>query len=74
MRRSATSDEIIKILKAAGIDYTRTPTGSGHVRFRWTINGKPRTYVTPASRTDWHAPLNARRDVRRILRQDGIVV
>lgn len=74
MRRSETSEAVIRVLKAAGIDYTRVPTGSGHVRFRWTINGQNCTYCTPAGKVDWHAPLNARRDVRRMLRQFGIEV
>lgn len=42
-----------------------------HIRVNWIINGEQRNYTTAASPSDVRGKLNARADVRRMLRNDG---
>lgn len=53
-----------------------TPTvehGGKHLRLRWHHEGAPRSTTVAASSSDYRAPMNVRKQVRAILRQDGFL-
>jgi hypothetical protein len=61
----------LRELEAAGIDYEIHRTGGGHWKVQWVvIEHRKRSLFVPFSASDWRSPLNARAQVRRILRQD----
>lgn len=47
--------------------------GGKHLRLRWDHNGQPRSTTVAVSASDFRAPLNVRKQVRAILRQDGFL-
>jgi len=59
-------------LDALGIPHHTEPRGK-HVAIIWQNDGKQRSFVTAWTPSDWRAPLNVRRDIRRILREDGLL-
>jgi len=61
-------------LGKAGIRHPEIANGGKHLQLRWaTASEQRRTYRLPSSPSDWRAPENARHDVRRILRTDGML-
>jgi hypothetical protein len=49
--------------------------GGKHYQVRFRVNGGPqRVVTTPCTPSDWRDPENTRRDVRKILRADGVIV
>jgi hypothetical protein len=49
--------------------------GGKHYQIRFRVNGGPqRVITTPCTPGDWRDPENTRRDVRKILRADGVIV
>lgn len=63
----------IQELRTCGIEPSVKPSGK-HAAVSWNKNGTERTYYTALTPSDHRAPLNVRSDVRRILREDGIIV
>lgn len=47
--------------------------GGKHLRLRWEHSGQPRSTTIALSSSDFRAPMNVRKQVRAILRQDGII-
>jgi hypothetical protein len=61
-------------LEAAGIRGVEIVRGGKHLQLRWRVNGQGlRVFAVPGSPSDWRSPKNARSDIRRILRSDGIL-
>lgn len=59
------------VLSGAGIPFT-VDRSSKHRKVRWQIGDQRFTYFCSATSSDWRGVLNARSDVRRMLRQAGI--
>lgn len=59
-------------LTDAGIPF-HVEHGGKHIHFRWEHDGKPRMFVIPASPSDRRGWLNSRSDLRRILKEDGVI-
>jgi hypothetical protein len=65
---------VIVELANAGIHHPEIARGSKHVQVRWsTRTGERRMFAVPGTPSDWRSPENTRRDVRRILRADGMI-
>lgn len=64
----AVCDEV----RAVGCEPTVRPSGK-HAAITWTAAGVERVYHTALTPSDRRAHLNARADVRRILRTDGLL-
>lgn len=47
--------------------------GGKHLRLRWEHDGRPRSTTVAVSASDHRAPMNVRKQVRAILRQDGLI-
>jgi hypothetical protein len=61
-------------LESAGVRNFILVHGAKHPQLRWNINGHPLRILTlPGSSSDWRSPRNVRRDVRALLRLDGII-
>jgi len=65
-------EAICEEVRAVGLAPTVQPSGK-HAAVTWNCNGVERVYYTALTPSDRRAPLNARGDVRRILREDGIL-
>lgn len=62
-------------LEAHGIRDVAVVNGSKHPQLRFRVNGGPMRMLTVAATpSDWRAPANTRRDVRKILREAGLIV
>ncbi len=62
-------------LESAGIRNVEQAYGGKHLQLRWSVNGHiRRVYTMPATPGDTiRGPRNARADVRRMLREDGVL-
>jgi hypothetical protein len=68
-------DAALRELRAAGIRGIERSYGGKHIQLRWQRDGHPlRLYTLPATPSDWRSPHNVRADIRRILREDGLLV
>jgi hypothetical protein len=48
--------------------------GSKHLQIRWTAaSGALRILTIPGTPSDWRSPQNTRSDMRRLLREDGLI-
>jgi Rha family phage regulatory protein len=65
-------DAALSELRAAGIEPDVSPGGK-HIRITWDHNGASRLFVVPLTSSDWRAPMNCRSDVRKILKDDGLI-
>ena len=65
---------VIAELRQHKIAFRREQTGGGHIAIRWQISQdkQPRVFYAPNSGSDFRGRLNARADVRRMLRADGV--
>jgi hypothetical protein len=70
-RKFPSLEMVTKELDAVGVQYD--VENSKHFLIKWTYNGQRRLVVTPRNGSDHRGPMNARKDVRRILRQDGLI-
>lgn len=59
-------------LRSVNIEPTVRAAGK-HAAVEWAFNGKTRSYYTALTPSDRRAHLNVRSDLRRILRQDGLL-
>jgi hypothetical protein len=67
---AAALDELSK----AGVRSPQIAKGSRHLQIRWvTGGGAQRMVAVPTTPSDWRSPENTRRDVRGILRADGML-
>jgi hypothetical protein len=64
----------IEELHRAGIRNPEIARGAKHLQVRWTTtSGQPRMVVVPSTPSDRRSIENTRRDVRSILRADGML-
>jgi hypothetical protein len=74
MRRNDVLEAITRELEAAGVSH-EVREGGKHLLVRWTARHLTRTLtVQRGGSGEWRASLNARADVRRMLRRDGVMV
>jgi hypothetical protein len=68
-------DAALDELAKAGIrDVTRS-YGGKHIQVRWRVNGHaPRFVSVSKTPSDFRSPENTRRDVRGLLREDGVIM
>jgi hypothetical protein len=61
-------------LGRADIRHPEISPGGKHLKLNWqTASGRPRTYTIPCTPSDWRSSENVRRDIRHILRADGML-
>jgi hypothetical protein len=61
-------------LDAAGIRDYQLARGGKHLQLRWTVAGHTLRMLTiPLTPSDWRSPQNTRSDLRRLLREDGLL-
>jgi hypothetical protein len=61
-------------LAEAGVRTPVIANGGKHVQLRWTTpRGERRCFAVSGTPSDWRSPQNTRRDLRRILRDDGMI-
>jgi hypothetical protein len=62
-------------LEAAGIRDVVIARGSKHPQLQFKINGGPlRIFAVPGTPSDHRSPANTRRDLRRLLREVGVLL
>jgi hypothetical protein len=66
-------DAAIAVLRSAGVYDYRLVRGSKHLQIHWEANGAPRFYVLPGTPGDWRSVHNVRAEIRRMLRDDGLL-
>ena len=71
--RNPCLDAALAKLDAVGIRNYQLARGSKHLQVRWTVAGVLRMMTIPGSPSDWRSPANTRRDMRRLLREDGLI-
>ena len=71
--RNPCLDAALAELNAVGIRDYQLARGSKHLQVRWTVAGVLRMMTIPGSPSDWRSPQNTRRDMRRLLREDGLI-
>ncbi len=59
-------------LRSVNIEPT-VHTGGKHATITWQFNGKERHYSAPLTPSDWRAAKNSRTDIRKVLRNDGLL-
>jgi hypothetical protein len=65
----------LRELDAAGVRNVMRVNGGKHLQLRWQVNGHGlRIYTVPVSPSDWRSPHNTRAEIRRLLREDGVLV
>lgn len=66
---------VINELKRAAVGEIEVVQGGKHQQVRWRVNGsEPRFITIPGSPSDWRWEANLKADVRRMLREDGLLV
>lgn len=74
MRTNDCIAAVVSELHQVGIT-PKVIAGGKHPRIRWTnAKGEFRTVFVAGSPSDHRAKMNSRRDVRRILKQDGVIL
>jgi hypothetical protein len=72
--RNACLDAALAELDAAGIRDYQLARGGKHLQLRWTVAGHTLRMLTlPLTPSDWRSPQNTRSDLRKLLRQDGLL-
>lgn len=73
--KNACLDAALSELEKAGVRDIEQAHGGKHLQVRWRVNGgESRFYSLAKTPSDHRAPANVRADVRRILRQDGVLM
>jgi hypothetical protein len=72
--RNPCLDAALAELEAVGIRDFQLARGGKHLQLRWSVNGHPtRMLVVPVTPSDWRSDRNTRRDIRALLRLDGLL-
>jgi len=72
--RNPCLDVALAELEAVGIRNYQLARGGKHLQLRWNITGGiMRMLALPCTPSDWRSPRNTRRDVRNLLRLDGVL-
>src|SRR5262245_59261613 len=67
-------DAALEELAKAGVRAPTIAPGAKHPQIRWqTPQGELRCFSVPGTSSDYRAPENVRRDIRRMLRADGMI-
>jgi hypothetical protein len=61
-------------LAKVGIRDVKRSFGGKHLQIRFKSNGSERMYVMPLTPSDVRSAANTRADIRRILREDGLLL
>jgi hypothetical protein len=62
-------------LARVGIHHPAIARGGKHVQVRWTSrSGSLRVFHVALTPSDWRAPENVKHDIRRILREDAMLI
>jgi hypothetical protein len=61
-------------LPAAGVRDVDRAYGGKHLQLRWRVNGTERMYSLPITPSDFRSTANTRAQIRRILREDGMLM
>lgn len=73
--RNPCLEAALKELDAAGIRDVEQAHGGKHLQLRWQVNGHGlRIYSMPKTASDWRAVHNTRAGIRRLLREDGVLI
>lgn len=72
MRDQECLNAAIDELKAVGI-IPEVVHGGKHMKVQWTHNGNSRMHTVPLTPSDWRTPMNNLRQIRTILRTDGLI-
>jgi hypothetical protein len=65
----------LRELEAVGIRDVEQVRGGKHLQLRWQVNGHGlRIYSLPGTPSDWRSSHNVRAEIRRMLREDGLLV
>ena len=65
----------LRELDAAGVRDIERSYGGKHLQLRWRVNGNAqRMYTVPLTASDRRAPRNTAADVRRLLKEDGLLI
>jgi hypothetical protein len=63
------------VLEECGVRDVEQAHGGKHLQLRWRVNGHDmRIYSMPGTPSDVRSPRNVRADIRRLLREDGVLV
>src|SRR5437016_5932371 len=71
--RNAALDAAVRTLQEAGVHDYEIAKGSKHLQIRWRANGGQRFYALGSTPSDWRAPHNVRAEIRRMLKNDGLL-
>jgi hypothetical protein len=72
--RNACLDAALAELDAVGIRDYQLARGGKHLQLRWAVAGHAlRVLTIPLTPSDWRSPQNTRSDLRKLLRQDGLL-
>jgi hypothetical protein len=64
----------LAVLDEAGVRDPVVANGGKHLQLRWTTpRGERRMFPVPGTPSDWRSAENTRHDLRRILREDGMI-
>ncbi len=75
MSRNRCLDAALRELANYGIRDVAQSHGGKHLQLRWQVNGHtPRMYSCPITPSDVRSAANTRADIRRMLREDGIII
>jgi hypothetical protein len=74
MQRNPCLEVALRELDAAGIRNIERVNGGKHLQLRWKVGPALRAYTLPVTPSDWRSSHNTRADIRRILREDGVLV
>jgi hypothetical protein len=68
-------DAALRELADAGIRDVQRSFGGKHLQLRWRANGHGmRMYTLALTPSDWRGPRNVAADIRRMLREDGMLI
>ena len=74
MSSNACLDAALRELAEHGVRDIEIARGAKHPQIRFRVNGGPvRVFALPGTPSDWRSPDNVRRDLRRLLREAGVV-
>jgi hypothetical protein len=71
--RNPCLDAALAELETVGIRNYELARGGKHLQLRWSVAGIMRMLTVPGTPSDWRSPRNTRRDIRALLRLDGII-
>jgi hypothetical protein len=67
-------DAALEVLREAGVHDPSVVRGGKHLRVQWQSNGRPRFFVLPVTPSDVRAVANTRAGMRRMLREEGLLL